>query len=153
MQINLAKVSIFIARLWMFKHYLRNPSSTKRLMKNMRYVIWLMCLQISVQAIAQTNSPQTTFNLEATKRYDPERVGGFVGAMTSCYNNYKSKNYADIYDATIPIINGMSPLDRNKAMVFYVRSVKTRILNSRKLSAAECERLVYSNWADYLNGP
>jgi hypothetical protein len=106
---------------------------------------------VSSDVHAQSDGLNTSFEMEEGKQYIPENVGSFVGAMTSCYNNYKGQSYLEIYRSTIPIINQMIPVDRNVAMGKYAEVVRRRIFASQKLTRAECERLINSNWMDFLN--
>jgi hypothetical protein len=120
-------------------------------MRLIRPICFLGFLFASCVACAQDNSALTSFEIEVGKQYDPEKMGSFTGAMTSCYNNYKRPEYLQIYQSTMQVINKMSSLDRNTAMGHYATVVRRRIFASKKLTSAECDRMIHSNWVEYLN--
>ena len=99
---------------------------------------------------AQVGKEQLLIEEDLVRKYDPENVGNFSGAMKSCFNNYRIKNYFSAYQTTVKIINQMTPLERNQAMGNLQYVLRTRTFNGRSLTAAECERLISSDWPSYL---
>jgi len=121
-------------------------------MKKITLLFFLNYLLVthSLGVQAQVGKEQLLIEEDLVRKYDPENVGNFSGAMKSCFNNYRIKNYFSAYQTTVNIINQMTPLERNQAMSNFQYVLRTRTFNGRSLSAAECERLISSDWPSYL---
>ena len=121
-------------------------------MKKITLLFFLNYLLVthSLGVQAQVGKEQLLIEADLVRKYDPENVGNFSGAMKSCFNNYRIKNYFSAYQTTVKIINQMTPLERNQAMGNLQYVLRTRTFNGRSLTAAECERLISSDWPSYL---
>jgi hypothetical protein len=121
-------------------------------MKKITLLFFLNYLLVthSLGVQAQVGKEQLLIEEDLVRKYDPENVGNFSGAMKSCFNNYRIKNYFSAYQTTVKIINQMTPLERNQAMGNLQYVLRTRTFNGRSLTAAECERLISSDWPSYL---
>jgi len=121
-------------------------------MKKITLLFFLNYLLVthSLGVQAQVGKEQLLIEEDPVRKYDPENVGNFSGAMKSCFNNYRIKNYFSAYQTTVKIINQMTPLERNQAMGNLQYVLRTRTFNGRSLTAAECERLISSDWPSYL---
>jgi hypothetical protein len=121
-------------------------------MKKITLLFFLSYLLVtqSLGVQAQVVKEQLLIEEDPVRKYDPENVGNFSGAMKSCFNNYRIKNYFSAYQTTVKIINQMIPLERNQAMGNLQYVLRTRTFNGRSLTAAECERLISSDWPSYL---
>jgi hypothetical protein len=121
-------------------------------MKKITLLFFLNYLLVthSLGVQAQVGKEQLLIEEDLVRKYYPENVGNFSGAMKSCFNNYRIKNYFSAYQTTVKIINQMTPLERNQAMGNLQYVLRTRTFNGRSLTAAECERLISSDWPSYL---
>ena len=90
---------------------------------------------------------------ESDESYDAIHLGSLNGAMRSCFLNYKSTVYFNVYQETTKIINSLGSISRNQAMGTYQRVLSSRIFEGRFLSIAECERIVASDWVNFIELP
>lgn len=101
--------------------------------------------------LAQANDTSYQFELDASIKYEPTRVGGFGGAMRICLMSSRTNRYNNAYQAATQIMNQMPAGDRNQAMGSYQYVFRTRTFNGHSLSAAECDRIIRSDWVAFLN--
>jgi hypothetical protein len=109
----------------------------------------MLCASIVIQVQAQSIS-NTDFQIDENAIYNSARVGGFVAAMLTCYKKYKTPEYLEIYEKTLPLINKMQALERNKAMENFMNVSQSGIFEYLQLTQAECQRIVSKDWQQYL---
>ena len=112
-------------------------------------LVWMLCASIVIQVQAQSIS-NTDFQIDENAIYNSARVGGFVAAMLTCYKKYKTPEYLEIYEKTLPLINKMQALERNKAMENFMNVSQSGIFEYLQLTQAECQRIVSKDWQQYL---
>lgn len=112
-------------------------------------LVWMLCASIVIQVQAQSIS-NTDFQIDENAIYNSARVGGFVAAMLTCYKKYKAPEYLEIYEKTLPLINKMQALERNKAMENFMNVSQSGIFEYLQLTQAECQRIVSKDWQQYL---
>jgi len=115
-----------------------------------RYV-FLLILSLTILLNSYGQPVLQSLEFDPNRMYDPQRVGGFSGAMKSCFYKNKNSNYLQAHQATLNIMNRMTPIERNESMGEYQYVLRTRTLNGRSLSSAECERLIKSDWQSYVS--
>jgi hypothetical protein len=118
-------------------------------MKN-RYVFLLIAI-LPIGFGSQAQPAVDSFEFDPSRIYDPQRVGSFSGAMKSCLYKNKNNSYLQAHQATLNIMNRMTPIARNESMSEYQYVLRTRTFNGRSLSSAECERLITSDWQSYVS--
>ena len=64
----------------------------------------MLCTSIVIQVQAQ-NISNTDFQIDENAVYNSARVGELVAAMLTCYKKYKTSEYLEIYEKTLPLIN------------------------------------------------
>ena len=110
----------------------------------------------AIQAIAfRVDAQPKNDRLESPIRevediYDAGRLGSLNGAMKSCFLNFKSPVYFNVYQETTKMINTLDSLSRNNAMGSHQRVLTTRIFEGKSLSLAQCERIVASDWINFI---
>ncbi len=109
----------------------------------------MLCTSIVIQVQAQ-NISNTDFQIDENAVYNSARVGGLVAAMLTCYKKYKTSEYLEIYEKTLPLINKMQALERNKAMENFMNVSQSGIFEHLQLTQAECQRIVSKDWQQYL---
>jgi hypothetical protein len=94
-----------------------------------------------------------SFEFDPSRTYDPQRVGSISGAMKNCSYLNKNNNYLQAHQVTINIMNRMTPIARNQSMGSYQYVLRTKTFNGKSLTAAECERIIASDWQSYVIEP
>jgi hypothetical protein len=100
---------------------------------------------------SQAQPAVDSFEFDPSRIYDPQRVGSFSGAMKSCFYKNKNNSYLQAQQATLNIMNRMTPIARNESMSEYQYVLRTRTFNGKSLSSAECERIITSDWQSYVS--
>jgi hypothetical protein len=120
-------------------------------MKKRCISLLIAILPMGFGAYAQT--VVDSFEFDPSRTYDPQRVGSISGAMKNC--SYKSKNngYLEAHQATLNIMNRMTPIARNQSMGAYQYVLRTKIFNGKSLTASQCERIISSDWQSYVSEP
>jgi len=118
-------------------------------MKKRHVFLLISCLTIVLNSYGQPVLESLEF--DPNRMYDPQRVGSFSGAMKSCFYKNKNSIYLQDHQATLNIMNRMTPIARNESMGQYQYVLRTRTFNGRSLSSAECERLITSDWQSYVS--
>ena len=113
-------------------------------------LILVYCTSILMFDAHAQITTNTDFEINEVTLYEPLRGGGFVAARTICFKQFKAIEYRDIRDKTLPLMNQMSALDRNQAMGSFKKVNRNWIFDYHKLTNAQCQRIVNSDWQNYL---